>query len=147
MLDLNAPILPWEGIGGINLKDHIKNFFDMVEINALPEKKSKLICNTLVRYELQDSLFLWFNLINGKLYKITALGDYKGMLLGKIHIGMQIEEAIKIEPSIKYDEFEEVYESSKGFYIEIEQENGTIQWISVYAQELTDYNFFIKGNW
>ena len=45
-----------------------------------------------------------------------------------------------------YDDFEEVWESEKGIFIEMDAETNTVRWISVYIRELDDENFE-NANW
>ena len=143
MVDLEAPIVPWQGIGNIKLYSHISELYDLIE--QLGEQPT-LLGKFLIRYEIRDSIDLWFNLLNGRLFKITALKNYTGKLFDKISIGMHIDDVLKIEPSFIYDEFEEVYCSSKGVYIETDPIEHTVIWISVYIKEVDDHDFK-KGNW
>ncbi|SFF40180.1 hypothetical protein SAMN04487969_13411 [Paenibacillus algorifonticola] len=143
MINLNAPILPWVGIGGLSLHSHISNYYPLL-VNE--DVQAKLLGKFLIRYEINESVDLWFNLMNGKLFKITALNKYRGMLFGKIRIGMHINEVLSIEPSFEYDDFEEVYCSSKGIYIETNPVNETVMWISVFVRESENQDFE-DGNW
>lgn len=143
MVDLNAPIVPWESMGGIKLYSHISEFYNTIE---QLRKEPSLLGKFLIKYEIDDSIDLWFNLINGKLFKITALKNYTGKLLGNISIGMHIDDVLKVEPSFVYDDFEEVYCSPKGVYIEIDPIKHTVLWISIYIKEI-DKKDFVKGNW
>ncbi|PAD45918.1 hypothetical protein, partial [Shouchella clausii] len=99
-----------------------------------------------VRYEIENQVYLWFSILNGRLWKITALKDYKGKLFDNIHIGMHIDDVLTIEPSFEYDDFEEVYCSPKGIFIETDPVEHTVLWISVYVKEL-DNEDFERGNW
>ncbi|UTR13947.1 hypothetical protein MM221_15215 [Salipaludibacillus sp. LMS25] len=143
MVDLNATIIPWKGMGGIKLYSHISQFYDTIE--KLKES-DVLLGKFLIRYELENSIDLWFNLMNGKLFKITALQNYTGKLFEQISIGMHIDEILEIEPSFEYDGFEEVYCSPKGVYIETHPVDQTVLLISVYIKEL-DNKDFERGNW
>ncbi|AIQ62599.1 hypothetical protein PSTEL_05255 [Paenibacillus stellifer] len=143
MVNLDAPILPWVGMGGINLYSHISDSYPLLASEGV---KAYLLGKFLIRYEINDSVDLWFNLINGKLFKITALSKYVGTLFGKIRIGMHINEVLSIEPSFEYDDFEEVYCSSKGIYIETDPVSDTVLWISVFVKE-SEKQDFENGNW
>lgn len=143
MVDLNAPIIPWNGMGGIKLYTHISQFYSV--INQLDDS-AILLGKSLIRYEIKGSVILWFNLMNGKLFKITALENYRGKLFGEIRVGMHIDEVLRIEPSFVNDEFEEVYCSPKGVFIETDPVENTVLWISVYVKEL-DNDDFETGNW
>lgn len=67
--------------------------------------------------------------------------NYKGKLFEKIGVGTTEEEMLKIEPSFVYDDFEEVWESDKGVFIEMDAETNKARWISVYKPELDLENF------
>ena len=138
MLNPHAPILPYIGVAGLKLYDNIDNFKTI-----LMQKNVKTFSfdKSLVRYEIDNLLFLFFNLVNGKLYKITALGDYKGSLFNKIFIGTNVVDLLKIEPSFEYDEFEEVYHSKRGVFIETDAETNDVMWISVFVKELETDKF------
>ena len=143
LINLEAPIVPWEGMGGIKLYSHINEFYLMIEQYG---KQPKILGKYLIRYEIDNSLDLWFNLLNGKLFKITATSNYNGTLFNEIRVGMHIDDVIKLEPSFVYDDFEEVYCSSKGVYLETDPVEQTVLWISVYIKEI-DNPDFERGNW
>lgn len=52
-----------------------------------------------------------------------------------------MEEMLQVEPSFLYDEFEEVWESPKGVFVEMDAETNRVRWISVYIKELDSDNF------
>lgn len=108
--------------------------------------KGILFSYFFVRYEILGSVELCFNLINGKLFKITALGGYSGELFGGIKIGMRVDDVLKIEPGFVYDDFEEIYFSEKGVFIETDPVEDTVLWISVYVKEI-DCEDFERGEW
>lgn len=57
---------------------------------------------------------------------------------------MHIDEVLELEPSFEYDDFEEVYISPKGVYVETDPIEQTVSWISVYINEIDDPNFEIS---
>lgn len=144
MININSPILPWESIGDIGLYSTIKELREIIENRRLVS--GVLLNNMWVRYEIKDTLYLFFHLGNGKLFKITALKEYKGMLFDKIGIGTYESDITKLEPSFLYDDFEEIYESEKGVFIETDPVEKTVTQISVFIKELDDENFE-DANW
>lgn len=143
MVDLDAPIIPWEGLGGLKLNCHISDVYSIIsETRCEP----KVLGKFLIRYEIKNTIDVWFNIVNGRLFKITAAKDYTGKLFGEIGIGMKIAEILKIDPSFTYDEFEEVYCSPKGVYIETDPVKHTALWISVFIKEM-DHDSFERGVW
>ena len=138
MLDIKAPIVPWVGLGNIKLYESIKSLRDLIDQEGV---KEFLYSRFLVRYEIPGKIYLFFNLLNGKLFKLTALKDYEGVVLDRIKIGMTSEELLRIDPSFEYDDFEEVYVSKKGVFIVTDAETEEIMWISVFIKELETPEF------
>ena len=142
-IDINAPIVPYQGLGGIKLystKDELK------DILSLPDVSSRILFNTRIQYDIQNKVSLTFLLANNKLFKVIALPQYQGKVFDQIKIGMTEEELLEAEPSFVYDDFEEVWISDKGIFIEMDPETNRVMWISVFIPEL-DTEDFEKGNW
>ena len=143
LLDITAPIIPFKGFGEIRLystRDQLK------ELLSSNDVKVKLINENWIRYDIQNSVELFFHLKNNKLFRITTLDNYKGKLFEKIGVGSTEEEMLEIESSFVYDEFEEVWESDKGVFIEMDAETNNVRWISIYIPELDTENFE-KADW
>lgn len=138
MINLEAPIIPWIGMGGIKLYSHISELKSLLESEKV---ECFLYDKFLVRYEIKGKIYLFYNLINGKLFKITTLEEYKGLLFDEIYVGQKTEDMLRVDTSFEYDEFEEVYVSDKGVFVETEPETDTVKWISVYIKELETEEF------
>lgn len=139
----NAPIVPYEGLGEIRLYSTIDELKDILlsdDVNV------KIINNKWIRYDVQNSIELFFHLKNSKLFRITTLDGYKGKLFGKIAVGTSKEEMLRIEPTFLYNDFEEVWESEKGIFVEMDAVENTVKWISVYISEL-DFDNFEEADW
>ena len=143
LLDIRAPIVPFKGFGKIKLYSTRNQVQELLEGKAV---KSEIINNDWIRYDIQNSIELFFHLKNNKLFRITTLDNYKGKLFGKIGVGTTENELLEAEPSFVYDDFEEVWESKKGVFVEMDAETNTVRWISVYIKELNDENFE-EANW
>nr|WP_317439857.1 hypothetical protein [uncultured Enterocloster sp.] len=143
LLDIQAPIVPFKGFGKIKLYSTRNQVQELLEGKAV---KSEIINNDWIRYDIQNSIELFFHLKNNKLFRITTLDNYKGKLFGKIGVGTTEKELLEAEPSFVYDDFEEVWESKKGVFVEMDAETNTVRWISVYIKELNDENFE-EANW
>ena len=143
MIDMDFSIEPWIGLGGFKLYTHISQ---LVDVLVDEKSKPKLLGRFLLRYEIEHKFILWFNVINGKLFKVTACDGYTGVLDSGIRIGMNIEEALKLDDELVFDEFEEVYESAKGVYLETDPLTNQIKWISVFIKEINSESFE-NGAW
>lgn len=138
LLDITAPIIPFKGLGKIKLystRDELKDLLlsDNVQANVINDN--------WIRYDIQNSVELFFHLKNDKLFRITTLDGYKGKLFEKIGVGTTEFELLKVDSSFVYDDFEEVWESDKGVFIEMDAETNKVRWISVYIPELNSENF------
>lgn len=142
-LDVFAPIVPFEGFGEIKLYSTREELKELLEMEGTT---SKIIFDDWIQYDIQDSVELLFHLKNDKLFRITTLDNYQGKLFGKIGVGTTKKELLEAESSFVYDDFEEVWESEKGIFIETDAETNTVKWISVYIKELDDEDFE-EANW
>ena len=138
LLDNTAPIIPFRGFGDIKLYSTRDELSDLLSLNNV---ETMVINEKWIRYDIQNSVELFFHLGNDKLFRITTLDNYKGKLFGKIGVGTTEEDMLKFEPSFIYDDFEEVWESDKGVFIEMDAETNKVRWISVYISELDLENF------
>ena len=143
LLDISAPIVPFEGFGEIKLYRTRDELHELLEGEAV---EAEIVKNDWIRYDIQNSVELFFHLKNNKLFRITTLDNYQGKLFEKIGVGTTEKELLEVEPSFVYDDFEEVWESEKGIFIEMDAETNTVRWISVYIRELDDENFE-NANW
>lgn len=142
-LDISAPIIPFDGFGSIKL---YSTRDDLSQILTLKNVDTQIINDNWIRYDIQNSIELFFHLKNNKLFRITTLENYKGTLFEKIQVGTTEEELLKNEPSFQYDDFEEIWESNKGAFIEMDAETNTVKYISIYIPEL-DSDDFDEAKW
>ena len=92
LLDITAPIIPFKGFGEIRLystRDQLK------ELLSSDDVKVKLMNENWIRYDIQNSVELFFHLKNNKLFRITTLDNYKGKLFEKIGVGSTEEEMLE----------------------------------------------------
>ena len=147
MLDIYAPIIPYVGMANIKLYNTIE---ELQPILSLYGATANYICKDFVRYDIGKELLLFFHRKNNKLFKITTEENYKGTLFDTIKVGMHETELESIDSSFVYDDFEEVWISSKGVFIEAEIKHAyspaIIRWISVFIPELETEDFW-KGEW
>ena len=142
MIDITAPIIPYVGLGGIRLYSTLEDLADILQYDAAP----LILHGEWIRYDIHDCIELFFHLRNRKLFRITTLGKYEGKLFDGISVGSTEDDMLRIEPSFVYDEFEEVWETPMGAFIEMEPSTNTVRWISVYIHEL-DSEEFDQADW
>ncbi|EBF5198635.1 hypothetical protein FH025_13950 [Listeria monocytogenes] len=136
-------MIPWKEAGGIKLYSTIRDVKEIVEDKDV---SGVLLNKFWVRYEIKDEVFLFFHLLNGKLFKITTLKNYKGQLFDNVQYGMSAQELLAAHPDFIYDDIEEVYESKSGAFLEVDFQKGQVTYISVYIKELDNADFE-EANW
>lgn len=150
-LDNNAEIKPNIGLGGINLRCNI------YVIESLITSNGEKVGISEIRYQFGSGQVLaGIDSRNNKVFKLTALNGYTGKLFGKIYVGMKVRDAFNLEPSLYYDEAEELIlcNGVLGVSIEVpevdplpsEVADMTIYSISVYADETRTLRGQ-EGNW
>lgn len=132
----NYPIIPFEQMGGFYLYSTIH---DLKKMEPALRKKGYLTKSELdLQYEFSvvyetPNVYLFYNLLNGKLYKITSKPAYRGSYKDKLYVGMELEKAIAQFEDIRF-EFEEVYTSEKeGIFFEPDEK---LKYISIYVKEM-----------
>ena len=135
-LDLDAPIVPFQGLGGIKLystREDLKELLERQDGTVIREN-----WGAWWHYEIKGCFCLFFHKRNNKLWKIITEPEYRGKLFGKIGTETSSEDLLKLDPSFVYDDFEEVYESKKGIFIQDDCETRKCAWISVFVRELLE---------
>lgn len=141
MLNVDAPIVPYEGIGEISL------YSSEISLKEFLSNYNKVILpNGWIRYDIEDYLQLFFHPVNNKLFKMCTQPGYRGYLLDNICTSTHESDFQTYDSEIMYDEFEEVWESPKGYFIETDVETFKANWITVYIPEFLGEDFW-KGNW
>ena len=141
MIDKYAPIIPYEEMGGIKLYSTID------ELSGILRGHEKIdLTSTWIRYDIDNIMSLFFHKKNNKLFKMTTMEGYCGKLFNIITVDSTEKEIITTDNSFQYDEFEEVWESDKGVFIETDPKSQKATWISIYIKEL-DNDDFEKAEW
>ncbi|MGN0978775.1 MAG: hypothetical protein ACI4PT_00400 [Candidatus Avoscillospira sp.] len=134
MININAPIIPYQGMGGLHLgwsKEQVENVVEK------PLCQRMEISQKISRYTIPNKLLLFFNEKEDRLIKITTLPGYQGKLFGKIGTDTTEDEFQFLEPTLQYDEFSEVFVSEeKGVFIETKLPEAKASWISVFVEDL-----------
>ena len=152
VFDMNSKIIPYEGIGEIKLgmkledvREYLKNnqikFDQWIESNKGFEPEIPW-----VNIKINNSVTLTF--VENILFEILLQNEYIGVLPNGIHIGMEMKEAEKIEPSLRYDDDDEIFVSGNGYWIGDEIESGKVVSITVFLPDVElDDDEFWKYEW
>ena len=96
---------------------------------------------------LRTSSGMSFFFANDKLFKIYVSTGFQGSLSNGIKIGMKMNDATKLDSSLKYDDWEEDWQSPDGYWLEDDPSNDTVLTITIFIRELLNDELFEKYNW
>ena len=138
---------PHEGIGDIALYDnydHILNILDNNKIKYRLDIQDNSACTVSFNWRIivvEDCLHLYFSEGNYKLFKISVENNKDIILPNSIHVGMKTDDALKIDQSLKFNDWDEIYESGNDYYLEDSLITGNIESLNIYIKELDDDDF------
>jgi len=152
IFEMNDNIIPYEGIGEIKLgmrlddiREYLKSnqikFDQWIESNEGYEPEIPW-----VNIRIKNSITLTF--VKNILFEILLQNEYKGALPNGTQIDMEMNEVEQIEPSLKYDDDDEIFVSDNGYWIGDEIESGKVVSITIFLPdvELEDDEFW-KYEW
>ena len=111
-------ITPYIGTDNIKFDmsfDEVRNYLKSQKVQFNSEHWPNKGCTPAVVWDIiriGDYLSIFF--ARGKMFKMYFENSFSGSLVNGIKIGTPIEEAIIIDNTIKYDDWEEEYVSEKG---------------------------------
>ena len=140
----------FEGYDNFVLKQSFQDTIGILKANNIQYKLdhwSNKGCTPEVPWDIIRTNGISFFFAKDKMFKIYFEEGFTDSLFNGIRIGMSMEEALSIDPSLSYDEWEENYSSEKGYWLEDNLENNTVMSITVFIKELEDDDTFFSYNW
>lgn len=148
---MNKIIQPFIGFDNFTLLSSEKTVTEILIKNNISFAKeiwNNDECTVKVPWNIirtKDSVSFFF--ANDKLFKIYFSEGFAGSLLNGISVGTNIEDAKKIDPSLKYDDWNEDWSSDDGYWLEESLDNSSIISITIFIKELLDEDLFEKYEW
>jgi len=81
------------------------------------------------------------------MFKIYLENGFDGRLENGITLGMKINDAMMLDNTIEYDDWEEVFTSDRGYWLEDDPEKGVIISITIFIRALEDDDVFFRYDW
>ncbi len=155
MIDLTTPIIPYVGTGIFKLNssyDEVKNFLQENNISYKEEVSQPneidppwYVIGISKKGEEYDALNVTF--AKNRLFRICLYEDFDGKLPNGIHTNMTIDEALKIDKNLRYnDDNDELYESPDGYWLDYHGDTRKILTILIFIQAFEHDDFF-EYNW
>lgn len=148
-LDLEAPILPNVGLGGIPLRERVANAQDIFADRW--GEHAQLTYFALVspfeaRYDfLAGAIRAYVDVRNGKIFMLSAGEGYRGTLFDRVRVGINAGTAMNMDHRLYYDEGEATVfcRDAVGVSINLSHDDPLpemvpalrISYINVYAEE------------
>lgn len=148
---LNECIKPYYGIGNITFSmtyDETRAYLKESGIKYTVDFWENKGCDPEVPWKIiriDNCISLFY--AKGKMFKICLENNYSGLLENGIGIGMSMNEALEIDPSIVFEDDEEYYSSELGYWLEDDAESQTIICITIYIKEILDDDLFFSYQW
>ena len=148
---LKQKVTPFIGLDEIKLLstlDEVKQYLKLNDVEYSTEYQSNKGCTPEVPWtilHIENSISLLF--AKNKLWQIYLEEKYEGSLPNGIKIGMKMEEALKIDPSLKFDDWNEDFQSDYGYRLEDDLDNNAVLSIAVFIKEVLDDDVFNRYEW
>ena len=140
-------IIPFNGLDFIKLYSDInvvKKQLKEAGINYLEEIRDNTGFDVEYNWHIltiNNSMMLFFSEGNNKLWKIYIEGNCEAQLPNGIKLGMNIDEALNIDTTLKDNDWEECYETENGYWIEDSLVTKSVASITVFVREVDDEDF------
>ncbi len=148
---MNKTLIPFKGVGKYQFYQTVEDTISMLQedgdsfaIEKWPnEDASNPVPWIIIRTASGMNMFF----ANNRMFKIYVDGDFSGKLPNGIGIGMKMSDVVKVDSNIKYDDWEEDWQSPDGYWLEDEPLNDTVLTITIFIRELLNDELFEQYNW
>ena len=144
-------ITPYIGTDNIKFDmsfDEVRNYLKAQKVIFNTEHWPNKGCTPEVAWDIiriGDYLSIFF--ARGKMFKMYFENSFSGSLTNGIKIGTPIKDAILVDNTIKYDDWEEEYVSDNGYWLETDVETEDVISIAVFIKEVEDEDLFYSYEW
>ncbi len=150
MIDLTTPIIPYVGTGIFKLDsspDEIKTLLKEYDVSYNEEINVN-------RYNPKDPPWIIIEIVNvmelffakNRLFKIVLKGTFSGNLPNGVNLDTTLDDARKIDPNLTFDDWDEIYISTNGYWVEYDEDTKKLCWIAIFIPALERDDFF-DYNW
>lgn len=135
----NYDLIPNVGIKDIKIGMSLKDVEEILKSNEIPYKKEvenheDTDQTSWTFLDIKD--YMVFSFAKDVLWKIDAIDNYKGKLENGIKIGMKINDALRIDSSLKFEDWEEIFISKNNYILEDECEENKIITMTIGVDEI-----------
>ena len=143
-------IQPYWGFGLINLKMSFSDIQTILNAEGLdffiekaPLEHAMEVSQDIIWVGNSISMFF----VNGTMYKICFSNSFPGAMDNGISIGTSVQEAQRIDSSLKHGDNQNLLISDNGYHLAFSDETGKITSIIVYIKEAENGELFYSFKW
>ena len=146
MIDLTTPIIPYRGTGIFELNADYNEMISRIQAANIGydvevrEHDDTVDPPWTILTLGEDDIELFF--AKDRLWKIVLLNSFKGALPNGINLDTSIADAKKIDPKLKFNDWDEIYESSEGYWLEYSYVTERLSWISIFIPAVERDDFY-----
>ena len=150
-MSITQSIIPFIGTDMITFDmtyDQVRNRLKESKIGFNVDLRPNKGCTPEVPWKIiraNNSVSVFF--ANDKMFKIDFGSSSNGILGNGVKVGMSIEDALKLDPTLEYNDLEEYYSSSDGYWLFTSSGSDTISNITVFIKAVLDDDVFFSYNW
>lgn len=150
-MKLTDRIIPYEGTESIALYATLEDVRNMLKSEGYTFRQEVWKAtsddpNPFTVIIIDDVISLFFAK-NMKLFKIILWENYQGCLPNGIRPRMPLVEAQTIDPELSFDDWNEIYLSPTGYWLEDNLKTKEVMSISVFIKEIDDDTLFDSCSW
>lgn len=140
-------LVPNYGIDNIKLYDYYENVIAELEDRKIEYSvivQDNSFCTVGYNWlivTINNIISLYFSEGNYKLFKISVKNNSEIVLPNGIYVGMSLEDALSCDSKLRFNEWEEIYESEELYYIEDSLDTNKVVSLNIFVKELNDENF------
>ena len=148
---MHERITPYEGMESISLRmsyEDTKSVLKEKGIVYRVEVWENKGCDPEVPWKIiQVEKGIRFFYAKDKMFKMCFEDGYEGRMANGIYLGIPLENAKKLDETLVYDEENEDYGSTSGYWLETNSDDDTVVSITVFIPALEDEDFFFSYKW
>lgn len=145
----NSTIIPYKGFSDIDLSMSPQEVINLLETNKIVYSRHERpkggdpVAWDIINIGEDVNIYFAKNTMFGIVFK----NSYSGKLSNGICLGMTMEEALKLDPTLTFDDDDEIYESNQGYWLDESLVSGKIYAITIFIKEVLNENLFYSYTW
>ena len=104
--NLDEPIIPGVGLGGLRVGTHLTQIQESIA-DMIDQRTNRVEVASLFEaryYVAEGAVAIGVDIRKGKIFRLSALAGYRGLLFGRIGVGMKVADAFVRIPALYHND-------------------------------------------